>query len=253
MNRILEIGFRYAGNWTLVSDELQLYLKSYTNSKNVLYAFISNGEIKYIGKTTQPLAKRLYGYMNPGKTQSTNIKNNKNIKGLLSKQEPVDVFVLPDNGLLNYGGFPINLAAGLEDGLIASIDPPWNGGQKESEAVKTQEALSNPSDAPSAELNYSKVFTLELGIAYYNHGFFNVPVKLEGFFASDGDEIEIYTSENENPITGYINRTANRSRSPRIMGGKNLKHWIMSNFKQGEPIEIKIISSNSVRLQRVKS
>lgn len=131
MNRIIEIGFKYVGNWSLENDEIDFDLKSHSESKNVLYAFINNGEIKYIGKTTQTLKKRLYGYKKPNDSQSTNIKNNQNIKTLLINNESVDIFILPDNGLLNYGGFELNLAAALEDSLISTINPEWNGGQKE--------------------------------------------------------------------------------------------------------------------------
>jgi hypothetical protein len=35
-------------------------------------------------------------------------------------------------GLLAYGGFHVNLAAGLEDSLILDLSPLWNGGRKES-------------------------------------------------------------------------------------------------------------------------
>ena len=68
----------------------------------------------------------MYGYQNPGPTQSTNIKGNKLIKELLATSAPVEIYALPDNGLLYYGGFHVNLAAGLEDNLIATLSPPWN-------------------------------------------------------------------------------------------------------------------------------
>ena len=37
---------------------------------------------------------------------------------LLSKGKSIDIFALPDNGLIHYGGFHLNLAAGLESSLI---------------------------------------------------------------------------------------------------------------------------------------
>jgi hypothetical protein len=36
------------------------------------------------------------------------------------------VYAPPDNGLLHYSGFHVNLAAGLEDSLVATIKLPWN-------------------------------------------------------------------------------------------------------------------------------
>jgi hypothetical protein len=52
--------------------------------------------------------------------------------GVLESQ-PVEIYMLPDNGLLRYGGFHINLAAGLEDDLINKLSPAWNKGLKETE------------------------------------------------------------------------------------------------------------------------
>jgi hypothetical protein len=103
MNRLLEIGFHTAGRWQLVDGELSLELLRHGTQKNILCAFVSDGDVKYVGKTVQPLAKRLYGYKNPGPSQSTNIRNNALIKELLRSGAVVDILALPDNGLLHYG------------------------------------------------------------------------------------------------------------------------------------------------------
>lgn len=262
MNRILEIGFRFAGSWFLDGDSLKYEIKRHANSKNVLYAFISNGEIKYIGKTTQQFAKRMNGYRKPAKTQSTNINNNQNIKSLLNRGEPVDIFILADNGLLNYGGFPINLAAGLEDSLIHQLEPKWNGGKKEVGLIKLSEGQLDETiterPEPKARIFSSSMirksqFKIQLGVAYYNQGFFNVPVKYENTFGSDGEEIEIFVGSEDKPLMGYINRTANTTSAPRIMGGKRLKQWIMSKFEQGEYIEVTVFSSNTVKIDKSES
>jgi hypothetical protein len=72
------------------------------------------------------LSTRLAGYQRPGKTQFTNIRSNGKILDLLSQQKSVEIYVLVDTGLLSYGGFHVNLAAGLEDSLIEALRPPWN-------------------------------------------------------------------------------------------------------------------------------
>jgi hypothetical protein len=260
MNRVLNIGFKYAGNWELQDNQIECNFKSHSSDKNVLYAFVSNGEVKYIGKTTQKLSSRFSGYRNPSRTQSTNIKNNANIKRFLINKEPIDVFVLPDNGLLNYGGFSINLAAGLEDSLIEHLSPPWNDSgvkqkQKQKQKQKTEsEVASQTNTITSIKLSNNDVpaFELKLGKAYYNQGFFNVPIALSNNFASHSEEIEIYTGANEEPIIGYINRTANTNSTPRIMGGKDLRNWIMSNFKLGEHFKVNINTTNSVTLLPVR-
>ena len=69
----------------------------------------------------------MYGYQNPGPTQYTNVKGNKFISEILLAGGGVEIFALPDNGLLHFGDFHINLSAGLEDSLIAKLQPKWNG------------------------------------------------------------------------------------------------------------------------------
>jgi hypothetical protein len=130
MNRLFEIGFEHAVHWHLVDGELSLELQRHGSQKNVLYAFVIDGNVKYVGKTVQTLSKRLFGYKNPGSTQSTNIKNNANLEKALQTGAAVDILVLPDNGLMQYGQFHLNLAAGLEDSIIYVLRPEWNGPSK---------------------------------------------------------------------------------------------------------------------------
>ena len=69
-------------------------LEGLENTPNILYAFISEGNVNYIGKTIQPLKGRMYGYENPGPTQLTNIRVNKKIGELLSQGKPVGKFLI---------------------------------------------------------------------------------------------------------------------------------------------------------------
>ncbi len=125
LQRLEDIGFRHCGSWSLVAEvEIKVSLTEHAQSANALYAFVSAGEVLYVGKTTQQLRKRLYGYQNPRTTQTTNVRGNKAIAAALAEKKSIDVFVLPDHGLLRFGGFHLNLAAGLEDSLINDLRPP---------------------------------------------------------------------------------------------------------------------------------
>jgi hypothetical protein len=125
LQRLEEIGFKRCGQWTLTeADDIKVTLDASAQSTNALYAFVSITSVLYVGKTTQQLRKRLYGYQNPRKTQTTNVRGHKAIYTALSEGTPVEVFVLPDHGLLKFGGFHLNLAAGLEDSLINDLRPP---------------------------------------------------------------------------------------------------------------------------------
>jgi hypothetical protein len=132
LQSIKTIGFARAGSWNLSESGLAFELNDLATARNVLYAFVVEDEPMYVGKTVQSLRVRMAGYRKPGPTQSTNIKNNAKIRECLAKGRRVEIFVLPDNGLLHYGAFHVNLAAGLEDSLVRSLKPLWNGGQKES-------------------------------------------------------------------------------------------------------------------------
>ena len=124
---LLDIGFEAIGVWVLDGDSIKPTLTKHSASKKVLYAFVSENTVLYIGKTIRTLRQRLYGYTKPGVSQSTNIKNNKKIKDLLKQGEKVKIFVFaPKENEMTYKGISVNLAAGLEDNLIALIQPLWN-------------------------------------------------------------------------------------------------------------------------------
>jgi hypothetical protein len=126
LGRLEAIGNRCCGEWQLSAERLRCSLIAHAQDANVLYAFVCDKKVMYVGKTTQSLKARMNGYANPGPTQSTNIKGNRQIRELLQAGKSVSVYALPDNGLLRYGGFHINLAAGLEDSIVRELNPPWN-------------------------------------------------------------------------------------------------------------------------------
>jgi len=147
--RIMKIGFVMAGSWKLNADKIAVELNGLGSARNILYCFLVDDELKYIGKSTNTLHHRMQRYKTPpkdAKNGSTNIKNNFNIRQHLERGQNVAVLVLPDNGLLYYGGFHVNLAAGLEDSLIKELDPPWNGGKKETSAQSLEPIVVEGND-----------------------------------------------------------------------------------------------------------
>ena len=127
VDRLLKIGFQLAGRWVLRNAvPISEIRADAPTSPNVLYAFITDSIVRYVGKTTRGLQQRIYGYQKPGPTQRTNIRNHDRIKTALSNGTQVDIYVMPDSGLHAIGEFPINLAAGLEDSIIKKLKPEWN-------------------------------------------------------------------------------------------------------------------------------
>ncbi|MBW3528643.1 GIY-YIG nuclease family protein [Shewanella sp. NKUCC05_KAH] len=126
LRKLTNIGFRKVGVWSLTYGEPDLEIQAEAESSNILYSFVVDGIPKYVGKTVQPLKKRMYGYRKPAATQSTNIRNNNNIKSALQNGSVIELYVLPDHGLLHFGAFHLNLAAGLEDSIVSLLSPEWN-------------------------------------------------------------------------------------------------------------------------------
>ena len=67
MNRLLEIGFQPAGHWLLIDGKLRFDLMRHATQRNILYAFICDAEVMYVGKTIRMLATRMSGYKTPAK------------------------------------------------------------------------------------------------------------------------------------------------------------------------------------------
>ena len=128
------IGFLNLAQWKIlnekklqdVGDDPEAW-KGLIGSKRALYAFCLGEQVLYIGKTARSVAKRFVGYRDPGKTQETNKKCHREIRKLLKQQKTVRILVFPDTSLLHWAAFKINLAAGLEDALVAHFDPKLNG------------------------------------------------------------------------------------------------------------------------------
>lgn len=146
MKRLIKIGFQEAGCWKTGTNKsgIKFHLNKLKSEKRILYAFIFNDEICYIGKSNNSLETRMNGYKNAGGSQHTNIRVQKELKLLLSQNKDVKIYVLVDKSNYKYSGVRIQLAAGLEDSLIEDIQPEWNflGKGKTKTRIKEQEVVS---------------------------------------------------------------------------------------------------------------
>ena len=188
----------------------------------------------------------MIGYRSPAKSQTTNISNNAEIKTLLQSGAAVDILALPDNGLLYYGQFHINLAAGLEDNIISLLKPDWNRNKTSPSDIAPRLHTSQQLPRPTGS------FRLTLQKTYFNRGFFNVGVANSNLFGSDGQEIEIFCGSSEQPIIGTINRTANINKTPRIMGRRGLRDWMHQEMHEMQESVITVLSQIALRIEPYK-
>jgi len=120
---LLRAGFRYVGEWTL-SDGGEISPPRASDEPGV-YAFVLDDVVVYIGLASRGLQGRLAQYIKPGRTQSTNIRIKSLIRDSLAGKRHVGVVVATPEPL-KWHGLPVSTAAGLEAGLIQTIQPKWN-------------------------------------------------------------------------------------------------------------------------------
>lgn len=240
---LLDVNFSITGSWTLSEDGSQCIIDKLNESNfdinNVLYAFTvqSNSDaetIKYIGKTTQTLNQRFVGYAKPGASQQTNQRVNKAIIQEIQSGNKVSIYIFKDVEQLNWGGFNLNLASGLEDSLVYEISPDWNRAGKKL-STSTEELESETLDVNLDNIK-TLAFTIKLGVAYYNHGYMNPGKKVSDFM---GNEKEIVTLKlpDGSLLSTEINRTANTNGSVRLSFGKELANWYQSVYQLGDSVE----------------
>jgi hypothetical protein len=123
---LLEMGFVEAGSWSLVDEQPQVTLTHHRDVRPTLYALVEDNTVVYIGKSINTLRQRMQHLQTPALTQPTNRRNCANIAMSLGTGSSVKVFVLVCETPIEYRGMPINLAAGLEEPLIAMFCPAWN-------------------------------------------------------------------------------------------------------------------------------
>lgn len=250
MNRLINIGFKKVGSWTVGGNHFNHTISSHLTEKDVLYAFISDNEVLYIGKTTDKLKNRMNGYKNADKSQRTNIRIRAEIQLLLEKSKPVDILILLDDVGLKYKNYPISLASGLEDNLIAIIKPKWNFRGK----MRIKE-IELPAENEGAIIetfpntnNIHKTVEVILGQEYWNKGFFNFSKKEISLLPNRITDVVLLLGHSEHyAIKGHFH-FATKGNQPRVRGNKNLRQWFQQNYKQGDKIRIDIIKPDLYRI-----
>jgi hypothetical protein len=263
---LMRIGFVLVGKWEMKNDEPRIiYVKNpeeeaISKSSPALYAFVVNGLLKYIGKTTQILHKRLYGYAKPGKSQATNLKCQEGIVKALKDGDSVDVYGFAPDVPLCYDQFQINLPAGLEDAIIKIMKPTWNGKQAATGIIESESAVNErqaigesgePENLTSQNVKTVASFRIKLGETYYNTGLINPGVDADKYIGAHGEPMCIHLGAwSENPVWSQIDRGANRNGSARIQSRTAVAEWFRENFKLRDAVKVNIIDRNDIVLMK---
>jgi hypothetical protein len=133
LRELLKLGFRQIGTFFLKRQELQFILTSCKNDTGS-YAFVVDGEVKYVGVTSNTLYARMNGYKNPGPSQETN----KRINPRIAQAGGVQIYFLTENEIAKFKTvirrdeiekeIPTDMNT-FERFLISMLKPQWNRGQ----------------------------------------------------------------------------------------------------------------------------
>jgi hypothetical protein len=122
---LLSGGFRLLGEW-LPSEDGEFELSAKAPIDAGVYAFVVDDCVRYVGLTQRGLRTRMDHYRRGNAAQKTSARVKKLISAALAEGKPVQVFIAIPDGAQSWNGLPVNVAAGLEAGLIRMIQPIWN-------------------------------------------------------------------------------------------------------------------------------
>ncbi|MEI8204322.1 MAG: hypothetical protein WCH34_14965 [Bacteroidota bacterium] len=257
INHLIKIGFELAGKWIKSTEKVNRIefeiQKKYLEQSDLLYAFESNDNIYYIGKTDITLKERMNNYK-AGKIDGTGGKTNKvvheKILKLLDVEGFVNIYVLLNKLEYNYYGHKISLASGIEMSLISHFDSDilWNERGKKKNNVKIkQEIKISDKENKNISTENSNLFEMKLGKEYYYKGIISLPVSCKDLLPKvSGTQVDI-------EIVGVkiIPGTYTESGETRKINGKvELINWY-NNLVLGDKIKIEIVSSLYYKITKI--
>lgn len=90
-----------------------------------VYAYAVDGVVMYVGSAQRGLHGRLRRY-EISRTLRTSARIRTEVLKSLANGCEVEVYLLPEPPAISWNGLPVNLIAGIEEGLIQALKPAWN-------------------------------------------------------------------------------------------------------------------------------
>lgn len=97
-------------------------------------------------------------------------------------------------------------------------------------------------------MNIGPVFQLVLHPTYYKMGFFNIPREFDRYVRPDQGVATIALRNKSQKLEVYVNRTANRNGTARIMGGTALRQWFQSQYDESDVVPVVFVSPTKMEI-----
>ena len=92
------------------------------------------------------------------------------------------------------------------------------------------------------------VYELTLHKTYYDDGFFNLGVGVEGLVRPDNGPVTIELGGSHRSIEGRVDRNANQNGTPRVFGGAELRNWLQNTFSMGDRVQVQVLRPDALRI-----
>lgn len=259
LEKFKEIGFKPVGSWKVTPNGLTFDIeKEYESKKEVVYAFISDEIVHYVGKTDTTLKNRMTSYKNGkegNKSGSTNKEIYNKIFEKIQKGCEVKIYVLFDIEI-NHMGYKVSISSGIEPSLISALDPKlcWNSRYSNSSIRKiSNKSIDNNSTRikpinSSEPLKYPVHAQCALRMEYFLKGLISFSKSYSDYLPKNSNvNVQIEIADSKNTFTGKFTRSSDKTI---INGHDDLKDWYNKNFKQNDIIDIEILREDHFRLSK---
>lgn len=296
MEKLFALGFLPSASVQHLQDGWSIEIANNRNAANILYAFVfvsGQGDnlvsqVAYIGHTRKAFENRMRGY-EYGNGQAVNHRVHTAISHHLELGGRVEVLCLPNTNRMTIHDIPVDVAAGLEYGLISFFaqyneengHPPLlnmtgnpirqRGSRpvaREDEALAQHEQIEENLDYPDANLpiapqqdpkpseREARFFELTLTEkTYWPAGSINVPMRFTDCFGIHGGVVSVtlIADGHSHDIEAVINRTANLNGSPRLLfqgeNGKLYREWKQRYHILNSVLRVNVNGTDSISVQ----
>jgi hypothetical protein len=281
MQKILDLGFMLSAQVKPSNNTWSFSIGSNRHAANVLYAFVfHSGEgdeklssVVYIGHTRKSFGNRMCGYQY-GHGKGVNSRMHRAISEHLIAGGGVDVFCMPNTSRMSIQDIPVDLAAGLEYGLIQFYaefnkreghqllfnlagNPARNleaTAAAQDEQVEEDLDYASPTSPPAKPRESSCFPQVLRDPGFWRQRIINVPTSLNSWFG-DHDGIvlvKLIAKTGPKEVSAVINRNAQANRMPRLIftgrDGDIYQEWKHSNHEIGDSISICVTDSDSITI-----
>ena len=117
-------GFVSIGRWRVENGEA-VFAGEAPKERGV-YAFIFNGEVVYVGCAQDGLSSRMRSYRRNQLRQESRRPVHAAVAEAIWNAREIEVLAIRGPDDISWNGMPIDVIAGLEEGLIRRLSPIWN-------------------------------------------------------------------------------------------------------------------------------